>query len=388
MNVDPLDRRSEVPRSGDRWRWRGSVAFLAVVVGFVIYPLVISRDDVVNADWPAFETGARLVAHDPGHLYDLNTQAKVQREVTGGKTLVTLGINGILPFLAPAWVALVAVPFDALGPQLGGRLWMLFGLAAMAFGLYLAVRPRAPSAALPALASVPTAIVLINAQLDGVVVLGLGAAISLWRRPWLAGLCLGLTLFKPNLIFPVGAALLLARQWRVIAAWAAAAVVLTAMPMIFSPNWVFQWLNVVGGTVQRGSREIVLADLGPYIAPDHYQSYVIGALALVALAAVLVVAARCRADFRRCAAVLVAGSVFAAPHALPGDLVLVALALAIWGAAEWHDWLALSVGAAVAAFAPPIVPMLVGIVLVGWVILRVSGVTARPQPEPRPVSAR
>ena len=287
-----------------------------------------------------------------------------------------------------ACCSLVAVPFDALGPQLGGRLWMLFGLAAMAFGLYLAVRPRAPSAALPALASVPTAIVLINAQLDGVVVLGLGAAISLWRRPWLAGLCLGLTLFKPNLIFPVGAALLLARQWRVIAAWAAAAVVLTAMPMIFSPNWVFQWLNVVGGTVQRGSREIVLADLGPYIAPDPYQSYVSGARALVALAAVLVVAARCRADFRRCAAVLVAGSVFAAPHALPGDLVLVALALAIWGASEWHDWLALSVGAAVAAFAPPIVPMLVGIVLVGWVILRVSGPTARPQPEPRPVSAR
>jgi hypothetical protein len=361
---------------------------MAVVVGFVIYPVVISGDDVVNADWPAFETGARLIAHDPGHLYDLDAQARVQSEVTGGKTLVTLGIKGILPFLAPAWVALVAVPFDALGPQLGGRFWMLFGLAAMALGLYLACRPRAPGAALPALASVPTAIVLINAQIDGVVVLGLGAAISLWSRPWLAGLCLGLTLFKPNLILPVAAALLLARQWRVVAAWTAAGVALTAFPMLFNPNWVFRWLEVAGGTVQRGSREIVLADLGPYMAPSQYQSYVVGALTLMALAVVMVVAARCRTDFRRCAAVLVAGCVFAAPHALPGDLVLVALALAIWDAAQWYDWLALSVGATVAAFAPPIVPTLVGIVLVGWLMLRVSGLIARPQPEQRPVSAR
>ena len=371
-----------------RWRWRGSVAFLGVAIGFVIYPLVITGDDVINADWPAFETGARLIAHDPGHLYDLDKQATVQTEVTGGKTLVTLGVKGLLPFLAPAWVALVAVPFDALGPQLGGLLWMLFGLAAMALGLYLAVRPRAPGAALRAFASVPSAIVLINAQLDGVVVLGLGAAIYLWSRPWLAGLCLGLTLFKPNLILPVGAALLLARQWRVIAGWAGAGVVLTAIPMLLNPDWVFQWLRVAGGTVQRGSREIVLADLGPYIASVQYQPYVIGALTLVALAVVLTVAARCRTDFRRCAAVLVAGGVLAAPHALPGDLVLVALALAIWGDAEWHDWLLLSIGAAVAAFAPPIVPTLVGIVLVGWLILRVSGVTEKPQPELQPVSAR
>lgn len=360
---------------------------VAVALGFAIYPLVIRDDDVVNADWPAFETGARLIAHDPGHLYDLDAQARVQSQVTGGKTLVTLGIKGILPFLAPAWVALAAVPFDALGPQLGGRLWMLFGLAATALGLYLAVRPRGPNAALPALASVPTAIVLVNAQIDGVVVLGLGAAISLWSRPWLAGFCLGLTLFKPNLIIPVGAALLLARRWRVVGAWAAVGVTLTAIPMLVNPGWVFQWLPAASGTVQRGSREISLADLGPYIASGRYQAIAIGALALVALAAVLTVAWGCRADFRRCTAVLAAGCVFAAPHALPGDLVLVALALAISGGAQWHDWLVLSAGAVVAAFAPPIVPTLVGVVLVGWLMLRASGLRSRPQPESRPVSA-
>jgi len=82
-----------------RWRWRGSVAMLAVAVGFVIYPLIESEGDVINSDWPAFATGARIMVSDPGHLYDFDVQRRVELDVTGGRTLVTLGINGI-----PAWV--------------------------------------------------------------------------------------------------------------------------------------------------------------------------------------------------------------------------------------------------------------------------------------------
>src|SRR5438105_4287879 len=181
----------------DRWRWRGSVAMLAVALAFVIYPL-LPNDDVINSDWPAFATGARLIVSDPGHLYDLDVQQRVERDVTGGRVLVTLGIEGILPFLAPAWVALLAVPFEAFGTDLGGRLWVLFGLACLAGGFFLAARREAgsspfkgrwraaPEGLLPAFAAVPTALVLLNAQLDGIVVLGLGAAIGLWSRPYLA----------------------------------------------------------------------------------------------------------------------------------------------------------------------------------------------------------
>src|SRR5450759_116525 len=197
-----------------RWRWRGSVAMLAVAVGFVIYPLIESEGDVINSDWPAFATGARIMVDDPGHLYDFDVQRRVELDVTGGRTLVTLGINGILPFVAPAWVAFFGVPFELLGTNLGGRLWILFGLACLASGLYLAVRPRPPTAILPAFASVPTALVLLNAQLDGMVALGVGAAVALWSRPFLAGLCLGLALLKPQLMLPAGAALLVTRRGR------------------------------------------------------------------------------------------------------------------------------------------------------------------------------
>lgn len=369
------------------------MALVAVVLAFVIYPLIEGSNDVINSDWPAFATGGRLIVEDPGHLYDFDTQRRVQLEVTGGRTLVTLGINGILPFLAPAWVAFFAVPFELLGTDLGGRLWILFGLACLALGLYFAVRPRAPapdptrasarpprqagwvragfSPALPAFASVPTALLLLNAQLDGIVALGIGAAVALWAQPFLAGVCLGLTLVKPQLVLPLGAALLVARRWRVLAGWAVAGVVLLAASAALNPRWVLEWVPAIGSTVRPGSREVDLAHLGTLL-PDAYQGWAVAALSLLALTAVLVLARRCRSDFRAAAAVLVAGGVFVAPHALPTDLVLVAIALAIWGKAEWQDWVLLSVGAAIAALVPVPWPTVVGVLVVGWLCLRAA----------------
>jgi hypothetical protein len=365
-----------------------------VALGFVIYPLIEGKNDVINSDWPAFATGARLIVDDPGHLYDFDVQRRVQFDVTGGRTLVGLGIHGILPFLAPAWVAFFAVPFEALGTDLGGRVWMLFGLACLALGLLLAVRPRPPTAILPAFASVPTALLLLNAQLDGLVALGIGGAIALAPlapsgervgerevnqvNRFLAGLCLGLTLVKPQLVLPLGAALILTREWRVLAGWASAGVVLFGAAAAVYPRWVLDWWHVLGTTVQPGAREVNLGHFGT-ILPGAYYGYGVAALSLLALIVVLAVARRAP-DFRTSAAVLVAGGVLVAPHALPADLVLVTVALAIWGRATWADWLVLSIGAMIAAVVPAPWPTPVGVLLVGGLCLRVAGgLSAKPQ---------
>jgi hypothetical protein len=379
----------------ERWQWRGSVALLGIALSFVIYPLVVDKGTVINSDWPAFATGGRLIVEDPGHLYDLDTQRRVQLEVTEGRTLVTPGINGILPFLAPAWVAFIVVPFELLGTDLGGRLWMLAGLVCLAMGLLLArtrwpskhertvivitIVPNAPrrpiASALLAFASVPTALMLLNAQLDGFVALGIGAAVALWAQPFVAGLCLGLTLLKPQLVLPLGAALILTRRWRVLAGWAVAGLVLLAASAALNPRWVFEWLPALGGTVKPVSREVDFPHLGTLL-PDAYQGWAVVVLSVVALAAVLIVARHRRSDFRAAAAVIVAGGVLVAPHALPADLVLVAVALAIWGQARWPDWVLLSVGAAIAAFAPAPWPAAVGVLVVGWLCLRAAGLSA------------
>jgi hypothetical protein len=388
------------------WKWRRTVALVGVALGFVIYPMIEAKNDVINSDWPAFATGAKLIVQDPTHLYDFDVQRRVQFEVTGGRTLVGLGIHGILPFLTPAWVAFFAVPFEALGTDLGGRLWILFGLACLALGLLLAVRPRPPTAILPAFASVPTALLLLNAQLDGLVALGIGGAIALsalppsggrvgerstgpsltplarrvvhrWDR-FLAGLCLGLTLVKPQLVLPIGAALILTREWRVLAGWATAGIVLVAAAAAVYPRWVFDWWHVLGTTVQPGAREVNLGHLGTLL-PGAYFGYAVALLSLLALIAVLALARRERHNVRSAAAVLIAGGVLVAPHALPADLVLVAVGLAIWGEAMWADWLLLSAATAIAAVVPAPLPTVVGVLLVGWLCLRVAGLTAWPR---------
>jgi hypothetical protein len=135
---------------------------------------------------------------------------------------------------------------------------------------------------------------------------------------------------------------------------------------------VLDWLAPTGTTVTPGSREVDLPHLGTLL-PGPWQLYAVAALTLLALAGVVVLARQCRNGFTGQAAILIAGGVFAAPHALPADLVLVGLALAIWGQARWHDWLLLSVGALVAALVPAPLPAVVGVVVVGWLLVRVSG---------------
>jgi hypothetical protein len=369
-----------------RWRRLTTTLLLGVALAFVLFPL-LPNEDVINSDWPAFATGGRLLVQDPAHLYDLEVQQRVELDVTGGRVLITLGIHGILPFLAPAWVALLAVPFELLGTDLGGRLWILFGLACLGGALYLVRGPRPPGVLLPAFATFPTALVLLNAQLDGIVALGVGAAIALWSRPYLAGLALGLTLMKPQLMLPAGVAVLLARKWHVVAGWATAGFALLAPTIVLNPHWVFEWLGQTRSTVQTGAREIDLPHVA-VVLPQAVQGIALAVLTVLAVAAVLALAWRRRDEFQPAAAVVIAGGVLAAPHALPADLVLVALAMAIWGEARWYEWLGLSVAAVICALAAPPVPAIVGVLAIGWICVRAARLFTWLSPAPVPASAR
>jgi hypothetical protein len=187
-------------------------------------------------------------------------------------------------------------------------------------------------------------------------------------------------------VLPIGAALILTREWRVLAGWAAAGIVMFAAAAAVYPRWAFDWWHELGTTVQVGAREVNLGHLGT-VLPGPYFGYAVAALSLLALIGILFLAHRVRHDLRAAAAVLIAGGVLVSPHALPADLVLVTVALAIWGQATWADWLVLSAGAIIAAVVPAPVPTVVGVLLVVWLCLRVSGLSAWPPQGRAPASA-
>ena len=204
-----------------RWRKRGTAAIAGVVFALFVVPLLEPHQSLLNSDWPALATGGSLAVSDPAHLYDIRVQAAQQKRITGGEVLAARDEEGLLPFDMPPWVALLNAPFAALGTDVGGRLWILFGLVALAAGLILLAPPGQRLDSRPALASVPTALAVVNAQTDGLVVLGLGAAWTFAKRdhPLGAGAALGLCLVKPQLVLPLGTALIVMHSWRSLRRW-------------------------------------------------------------------------------------------------------------------------------------------------------------------------
>ena len=319
-------------------------------MGICLIPVFESHPALVNSDWTAFATGGRLAVTDPTHLYSLRAQVSEQRVITGGAVLQAHDEVGILPFDMPPWVALLSAPFAALGTDVGARLWIAVELAALALGIYLLAPRENRQSWLPGFAAVPTALAGLNAQTDGLVVLGLGLAWTLWHRDrrLAAGLALGLCLVKPQLVLPVGAALLVTRSWEVIAGWVAAALVLAAVVAARDVAWLIQWPSFLAANAGHVGTEIgPMQFLWSSGLPRPVQ--LVGAAIVVVLATVATLAVASRLRARPAAGTVVAGGLLAAPHALGNDLVLLPAALVLGERGRWWAWVLVSLLALAAA---------------------------------------
>src|SRR5207245_4394811 len=118
------------------------------------------------------------------------------------------------------------------------------------------------------------------------------------------------------------------------------AVLVTTLSL--NSHWIFAWLGQTRSTVQAGAREVDLPHLA-VLLPAATQGVVLATLTALAVIGVVALARLRRDQFQPAAAILIAGGVLAAPHALPADLVLVALALAVWGEARSGERLGVAV---------------------------------------------
>ncbi|MDR3465695.1 MAG: glycosyltransferase family 87 protein [Xanthobacteraceae bacterium] len=167
----------------------------------------------------------------------------------------------------------------------------------------------------------------------------IGAAmLSMPKRPWLAGVCVGLLIYKPQygLMFPV--ALLAGRQWRVIAgaALTAAVLVIASWTAFGTQTWTafFDWLPrasqafLVEGEAVFGKLQSVLA-LVRYLGGGDAPARTLQAVASLGAAAGLAAIWWSRAAHDIKAAALATTALIATPYLYPYDMVVLVLPVAL-----------------------------------------------------------
>ncbi len=222
------------------------VAMVAVSVAFAVHGLRTP----LRTDYVALLTGARVVGQG-GCLYCLGAQAHAQAALVG---VQGAPLDAFLetPLWALAYRSLLGLPpsagfavFLALSAvclaATGHLLWRRLGLAAHG----------AAGAALLALTlvSLPAAWNYQLGQIDGVLVLPLvgGAVLLATNRRFAGGILLSLLLLKPQTVWLLPVALLVAGEWEAVAGMALGGVCLAGASLwLIGTSGVGQWLALLG----------------------------------------------------------------------------------------------------------------------------------------------
>lgn len=351
-------------------RVRGYLLLLALVnAGAAAFLLVTQKGGVdangflIGTDFISFWTSGRMLQAG-ANVYDTAAHIAAQREfyaIPGEYTAFFYPPN-FLPFVWP-------LGFMPYFPALG--VW----LAATGAAFLAAVRSwfralglKGPPAVLVA-AFPPLFVTLTHGQTSLLLAALLGGGLLLvGRRPWLAGVLIGLATIKPQFGLLVPIALLASGQWRTIAGAALSALALAALASLaFGPQVWADWLAITRtastataqGNISFAKMVSVFAGLSLLGVPAAAAMAVQGAVSLALAGAVLLAGWR-RALTPGLAALVLAGAPLATPFVLDYDMVLTAFPLAYLFARArsegFADWERIAIAAvfAGAAFARPL----------------------------------
>lgn len=206
----------QVEKSGAR---RGRLILAVAVVALVLYQaLAIFRyvtthaadGDPLFADFYAFWSFGRFLhAHPAEQIYAFKT-------LQGFQQALLPGFHKFYPCVYPPTLLLFLAPLSLLGYLPAFAVWTAVGLA----GFALAVGVTERGARLPWLAVLaPTTILTIIFGQNGLITAALliGGFRLMEKRPWLAGVLLGLLSCKPQIFVLVPLVLLAGRRWRPLA---------------------------------------------------------------------------------------------------------------------------------------------------------------------------
>ena len=195
----------------------------------VVVPL---RGDVLNNDLTLIYIGARIgLEHGWNHIYSLPLQHELFTQMRPRAPF-----NDGERFLSPPPFAWLVLPLTLVGAAGAVYVWTAGSVLALVAAWWIAAPGQGPARVLwllAALAWYPVLYSLSLAQPDLLLVLLMAAG---WRlaeakRPYLAGIVLGLSVIKPQLTIVLPLLLLVSGRWRIAAAWVVTAAVLAAISL-------------------------------------------------------------------------------------------------------------------------------------------------------------
>jgi hypothetical protein len=330
-------------RSGD-WltdaRMRGySLILLAIctlaVVGWIAASdgLIDRNSKPIGTDFSnVYAAGTLIWQGRPAEAYEPARQHAAEKAVFGGREVPFYGWH------YPPFFFLIAFLVASVPYAWGLSIWLVASLAAYLAAMR-AILPR-PETLLVALAF-PAVFVNIGHGQNGFLTAALlgGALHLLDRRPWLAGVLIGLLAYKPQFGVLIPVALLAGGRWNTIGAAAATVAALAAISFVtlgssvwhaFADSMTFTQTVVLeqGDTGWEKIQSVFsAARMWGAGVPTAYAIQI--ALGLT-LAASLAWLWQSDAAFELKAAALATGSLLATPYVLDYDLVVLAVAIAFF----------------------------------------------------------
>jgi hypothetical protein len=328
-------------RSGEWLTLSRARGYSLILLGLCIVAMagwIVLSDGLIDRNGKPIGTDFSNV-YAAGHLtwqgraadaYDPPLQHEAEKAVFGGRDVPFYGWHYPPFFLGIAFLV-AALPYA----------WGLSAWLAASFAAYLAtiraILPRRETLLIAA--AFPAVFVNIGHGQNGFLTTALlgGALHLLTRRPWLAGVLIGLLTYKPQFGVLIPIALIAGGHWRTIGAAALTAMALLALSTLafgtgiwhaFADSTTFTQAVVLeaGGTGWQKIQSIFSAvRMWGGSVPLAYAAQI--ALA-VTLAATLAWLWRSDAAFELKAAALAVASLLATPYVLDYDLVVLSLAIA------------------------------------------------------------
>jgi hypothetical protein len=329
-----------------RTRWIAAllaVASLAVLAHFVQVWTAIPPSAARTSDFAG--TYAAASEWRTGHSADMYNET-AEQAVLAASGAPANHLN--IPFENPPAAAVIASPVALLDAASAYRVWSLLQLLLLVAAVAVAVRaapwPRSTPPLVKvavsgvAIASFATGLLFVEAQWDGVLVLGVALAYTCWRadRAATAGFAIGFTaaIAKPHLAIGIAAFMLGRRDWRALAGAAGGAISTVLIALVAAGPVALE--SFVAALLKPSNSPLAqmqgMSGVFSSLMGVNGFSYMLGLAATAAAALVAAwlgaLSARDRRLFEPALAGAVVLSLLAAPHLLGHDLTLLAPPLA------------------------------------------------------------